>query len=254
MRARAEAPAWPRRIEWLLADGQTRYAHCYSLTAEAAARGGGTRPARPGPVLTWRWRSPTTARTPTSRPSSWTGAGTRAEDCAGKEIRRIVVAGGPRPRPPPGLPRAGGSASLRFRTRRRRGRATTATSCAGATCRPSGSGVGSLRARRFSRARGSWCPASAPDGSRHLRRGERRPARHRPAAGEVVLTAHLCHQSAGANDNASGSAAILEVGRALQAAVARMPAVISRRKRVRFSNEPPYLPGRWTALSSSWPR
>ena len=42
-----------------------------------------------------------------------------------------------------------------------------------------------------------------------------------PAAGEVVLTAHLCHQSAGANDNASGSASILEVGRALQAAVAR---------------------------------
>jgi hypothetical protein len=40
-----------------------------------------------------------------------------------------------------------------------------------------------------------------------------------PAAGEVVLTAHLCHESAGANDNASGSAAILEVGRALAAAV-----------------------------------
>lgn len=46
-----------------------------------------------------------------------------------------------------------------------------------------------------------------------------------PSAGEVLLTAHLCHQSAGANDNASGSAAILEVGRALQAAVAagRLP-------------------------------
>jgi hypothetical protein len=42
-----------------------------------------------------------------------------------------------------------------------------------------------------------------------------------PAAGEVVLTAHLCHQEPGANDNASGSAAILEVGRALQAAMAR---------------------------------
>jgi len=40
-----------------------------------------------------------------------------------------------------------------------------------------------------------------------------------PAAGEVVLTAHLCHESAGANDNASGSAAILEVGRALSAAI-----------------------------------
>jgi len=40
-----------------------------------------------------------------------------------------------------------------------------------------------------------------------------------PAAGEVVLTAHLCHESAGANDNASGSAAILEAGRALASAI-----------------------------------
>ncbi len=39
------------------------------------------------------------------------------------------------------------------------------------------------------------------------------------AAGEVVVTAHLCHESAGANDNASGSAAILEVARALAAAI-----------------------------------
>jgi len=42
-----------------------------------------------------------------------------------------------------------------------------------------------------------------------------------PGAGEVVLTAHLCHESAGANDNASGSAAILEVARALSAAIRR---------------------------------
>ncbi len=42
-----------------------------------------------------------------------------------------------------------------------------------------------------------------------------------PSAGEIVVTAHLCHQSAGANDNASGSAAILEVGRSLAAAVRR---------------------------------
>ncbi len=54
-----------------------------------------------------------------------------------------------------------------------------------------------------------------------------------PAAGEVVLTAHLCHQSAGANDNASGSAAILEVGRALRAAVAR-GALPSPRRTIRF--------------------
>jgi hypothetical protein len=40
-----------------------------------------------------------------------------------------------------------------------------------------------------------------------------------PSAGEVVLTAHLCHQSAGANDNASGSAAILQVARTLNQAI-----------------------------------
>ena len=40
-----------------------------------------------------------------------------------------------------------------------------------------------------------------------------------PAAGEVVLTAHLCHQSAGANDNASGSATILEAARTLSRAI-----------------------------------
>jgi hypothetical protein len=37
-----------------------------------------------------------------------------------------------------------------------------------------------------------------------------------PDAGEVVLTAHLCHYKPGANDNGSGSACILEVGRALR--------------------------------------
>lgn len=39
------------------------------------------------------------------------------------------------------------------------------------------------------------------------------------AAGEIVLTAHLCHQAAGANDNASGSAALLGIARALRAAI-----------------------------------
>jgi hypothetical protein len=40
------------------------------------------------------------------------------------------------------------------------------------------------------------------------------------ATEEIVLTAHLDHQSAGANDNASGSAAILEVALALHRAIA----------------------------------
>ena len=53
------------------------------------------------------------------------------------------------------------------------------------------------------------------------------------AAGEIVLTAHLCHESAGANDNASGSAAILEVARALEAGIRR--GTLSRpRRTIRF--------------------
>jgi hypothetical protein len=36
------------------------------------------------------------------------------------------------------------------------------------------------------------------------------------AAEEVLLTAHLCHNKPGANDNASGSACLLEVGRTLR--------------------------------------
>ncbi len=39
-------------------------------------------------------------------------------------------------------------------------------------------------------------------------------------AGEIVLTAHLCHQAAGANDNGSGSATLLGIARALRAAIA----------------------------------
>jgi hypothetical protein len=54
-----------------------------------------------------------------------------------------------------------------------------------------------------------------------------------PAAGEVLLTAHLCHQSSGANDNASGSAAILEVARSIRAAIAR-GSVRAPRRSIRF--------------------
>jgi len=54
-----------------------------------------------------------------------------------------------------------------------------------------------------------------------------------PGAGEVVLTAHLCHESAGANDNASGSAAIFEVARALESAIARR-ALPAPRRAIRF--------------------
>jgi hypothetical protein len=54
-----------------------------------------------------------------------------------------------------------------------------------------------------------------------------------PAAGEVVLTAHLCHQSAGANDNASGSAGIFEVARALRSGI-RKGTLPAPRRTIRF--------------------
>ena len=54
-----------------------------------------------------------------------------------------------------------------------------------------------------------------------------------PAAGEVVVTAHLCHESAGANDNASGSAAILEVARSLASAI-RKQALPRPTRTIRF--------------------
>lgn len=54
-----------------------------------------------------------------------------------------------------------------------------------------------------------------------------------PTAGEVIMTAHLCHQSAGANDNASGSAAILQVARTLSRAIAS-GAIARPRLTIRF--------------------
>src|SRR5262249_50710711 len=54
-----------------------------------------------------------------------------------------------------------------------------------------------------------------------------------PAAGDIVLTAHLCHELAGANDNASGSAALLGVARALRAAIAD-GALPAPRRTIRF--------------------
>jgi hypothetical protein len=41
------------------------------------------------------------------------------------------------------------------------------------------------------------------------------------AADEIIFSCHLCHQKPGANDNASGAAAILEIGRALHELISR---------------------------------
>jgi hypothetical protein len=54
-----------------------------------------------------------------------------------------------------------------------------------------------------------------------------------PAAGEIVLTAHVCHELAGANDNASGSATLLGVARALRAAITD-GALPTPRRTIRF--------------------
>jgi len=54
------------------------------------------------------------------------------------------------------------------------------------------------------------------------------------AAGEeIVYSCHLCHQKPGANDNASGAAAILEVGRALTALI-RRGEIAAPRRTIRF--------------------
>ena len=54
-----------------------------------------------------------------------------------------------------------------------------------------------------------------------------------PAAGDIVLTAHLCHELAGANDNASGSAALLAAARALRTAIGD-GALAAPRRTIRF--------------------
>ncbi|HKY04481.1 MAG TPA: DUF4910 domain-containing protein, partial [Blastocatellia bacterium] len=50
---------------------------------------------------------------------------------------------------------------------------------------------------------------------------------------EIVFTCHLCHQKPGANDNASGAAAILETARALMALI-RRGEIVRPRRTIRF--------------------
>jgi len=57
---------------------------------------------------------------------------------------------------------------------------------------------------------------------------------------EVVLTAHLCHPLPGANDNASGCAALLEAARALNALIGR-GALDRPRRGIRFLLMPEYF-------------
>lgn len=50
---------------------------------------------------------------------------------------------------------------------------------------------------------------------------------------EILLTAHLCHYKPGANDNASGSACLLEIGRAIQRLLAEKK-IAAPKRTIRF--------------------
>ena len=243
MRARAEAAGLAEaRIERLPADGQTRYAHFRSYlgwTAEEAVleevrtRRRASWPGSP----TCRWRSPTTARTPTSPPSSWTWAPARGPRTTRARRSRAASSWPAAPCPSSIASPASSGAPLGFlsdfpnqttawsgddRDLVRWGHLSPYETKNRFAFMLSKRQSEALRARLgagerivvHARVRARMVPATYDVVSAVLPGTD-------PAAGEVVLTAHLCHQSAGANDNASGSAAILEVGRALQAAVAR---------------------------------
>ncbi len=242
MRARAEAAGLAEaRIERLPADGQTHYAHFRSYlgwNAEEAV----LEEVRPTPRVFVRFPDLPVALADYSQDADVTadlvdvGAGTRPEDYAGKEVAgRIVIASGP-------LPLVHRLACLE------RGALGFLSDFPNQTTAWSGDDRDLVRWGHLSpyetKNRFAFMLSKRQSEAlrERLRRGETVVVRARvrarmvpatydvvsavlsgtdAAAGEVVLTAHLCHQSAGANDNASGSASILEVGRALQAAVAR---------------------------------
>lgn len=61
------------------------------------------------------------------------------------------------------------------------------------------------------------------------------------AQGEVWLTAHLCHPRPGANDNASGVAALFGVARTLSGMIDSTDAAAARKRTVRFVWAPEYV-------------
>lgn len=242
MRSRAAAAGLAEaHVERLPADGETRYAHFRSYlgwTAEEAV----LEEVRPLPRVLARFPDLPVALADYSQDADVTaevvdvGAGTRAEDYAGREVAgRMVVASG-------ALPLVHRLACLE------RGALGFLSDFPNQTTAWSGDDRDLVRWGHLSpyetknRFAFMLSKRQAEELRARLRSGETIVLRARvrarmapatydvvsavlpgadPSAGEVVLTAHLCHQSAGANDNASGSAAILEVGRALQAAITR---------------------------------
>ena len=242
MRARAAAAGLAEAsVEHLPADGETRYAHFRSYlgwTAEQAQ----LEELRPTPRVLARFPDQPTALADYSQDADVTaelvdvGLGASAEDYAGKEISgRIVIASGD-----PALTQR--LACLE------RGALGVLSDYPNQTTAFSGDDRDLVRwghlspyerknhfafmlSKRQSQALRDRLQAGETIVVRARVRARMQPASYDvvsavlpgsdAAAGEVVLTAHLCHESAGANDNASGSAAILEVGRALQAAITR---------------------------------
>jgi aminopeptidase YwaD len=254
VRARAEADGLASAsVEHFPADGETRYAHFRSYlgwTAEQAV----LEEVRPTPRVLSRFPELPVALADYSQDADVTaalldvGAGTRAEDYAGKPVAsRIVIA-------------SGDPARVHRLACLERGALGLLSDYPNQTSAWSGDDRDLVRwghlspyerknrfafmlSKRQSQALRERL-ASGETVVVHARvRARMQPASYDvvsallpgsdAAAGEVVLTAHLCHESAGANDNASGSAAILEVGRALEAAIAR-GALPRPRRGIRF--------------------
>ena len=242
VRARAEAAGLSHaQVEHLPADGETRYAHFKSYlgwTPEEAV----LEELQPRPTVLARFPDLAVALADYSQDADVTaevvdvGEGTRPEDYAGKDVTaRIVMASGP-------LPLVHRLACLE------RGAFGSLSDFPNQTTAFSGDDRDLVRWGHLSpyetKNRFAFMLSKRQSEAlrTRLRQGEVIVLRARvkarmvpatydvvsalipgsdPAAGEIVLTAHLCHQSAGANDNASGSATILEIARALRAAIAR---------------------------------
>lgn len=241
VRAKAAAAGLDATIERLPADGETRYAHFRSYLGwqPVAAT---LEEAGPRPRLVARFPDDPVALADYSQDADVTaelvdvGLGTRPEDYAGRDVRgRIVLAGGALP-------------AVHRRAVEERGALGFLSDFPNQTTAWSGDDRdlvrwGHLSPYQTKNTFAFMLSKRQADGYRErLRRGEAVTLRARvearmlpgsydvvdavirgsdPTAGEIVLTAHLCHQSAGANDNASGSAAILEAARALQAGIRR---------------------------------
>ncbi|MGE0455903.1 MAG: DUF4910 domain-containing protein [Vicinamibacteria bacterium] len=254
VRASAEAAGLREaRVLRFPADGETRYAHFRSYLGWTATSAVLEEPGSPARVLARFPESPVALADYSQDADVMAelvdvGRGVSASDYEGKDVRgRLVLASGP-------LPAAHQAACIE------RGALGLLSDFPNQTTAWSGDDRDLVRWGHLSpyetRNRFAFMLSKRQaDALRaRLARGEtlmlraRVAARMRPAsfevvsalipgsdakAGEIVLTAHLCHQSAGANDNASGSAAILEVARALQAAIER-GALPAPRRGIRF--------------------